>query len=107
MDFEKFKNPFYEIKTSRKHIREITLNYSFHKLRVWDEYFFRWFKNNDSHFKLSGISPKQSNNDTYNKFDFIKKDSNEISNRYEKMENEFSESLIIQPNEFAFESNNM
>ncbi len=55
MDFKKFNNPFYEDISSRKHIKEILPNYGFHKLRVWEEYFFRWFKSNDNMIRLNGI----------------------------------------------------
>ena len=53
LNFKEYENPFYENKISNKFIREIIPNYSFHKLRVWEEYFFRWYKNGDNQIKLN------------------------------------------------------
>ena len=61
LDYKTYENPFYEDSKSRKYVREIIPNYSFHKLKVWDEYFFRWYKYNDNLMKLNGISFEKLN----------------------------------------------
>ena len=46
LDYKKYENPFYQNKDSTKYITEIIPNYGYNKLRVWNEYFFRWNKIN-------------------------------------------------------------
>lgn len=112
LDYKIYENPFYESSISRKYVLEISPNYSLHKLRVWEEYFIRWYKNSDNLMKINGTSiQKKIQTEISTKGKKFKisyfTEFTKIANKRNDMKKKMNESIILDTSEFVYEANNM